>query len=179
MWEIDKAFDFCYGHRVWTQELDYEYSGKMESQCRRLHGHQGRVHVHLIADELKEGMVTDFNHLNWLKKFIDDNIDHKFIIDRNDPLFGMMKTATDFVDGTIGEIDPAASSAAREYDESFYEVDFVPTSENLAKWMYNLVHEKMKPLGVIVSKVEWFETPKSRSTYVGRGPGSMLSGKPR
>ncbi len=168
-WTIDKSFDFCYGHRVWSQELEEEFAGAMECQCRRLHGHQGKVVIFLTAPHdslrLKHGMVTDFNHLNWLKKFIDDNIDHKFIIDRNDPLFGMMKTATDHVDGTIGELDPAASSAAREYDESFYEVDFVPTSENLAKWMFDLVHKKMAPLGVRVSKVEWWETPKSRSTY--------------
>ena len=155
MWEIDKTFDFCYGHRVWSQYLEQEYAGKMQCQCRRLHGHQGQVKIHLAASGLQAGMVTDFNHLNWLKKFIDDNIDHRFIIDKNDPLFQAM-TKGICTDG---------SPEAEEYQESFYIVDFVPTSENLAKWLFDLVQEKMNPLGVKVVKVEWFETPKSRSVY--------------
>lgn len=156
MWEIDKTFDFCYGHRVWSQRLEQVYAGKMSCQCRRLHGHQGQVKIHLAADKLEAGMVTDFNHLNWLKKFIDDNIDHKFIIDKYDPLF---KEMTSLGEGSLKE-------EHMEYQESFYVVDFVPTSENLARWMFDLVQEKMAPLGVKVVKVEWFETPKSRSVYV-------------
>lgn len=164
MYEISKAFEFCYGHRVWSQILDEDYAGTNKPKCRHLHGHEGKVVIHLEALELKDGMITDFNHLNWLKQFIDDNIDHKFIIDRNDPLFllmteGFNETADvpDLRDDTLGAI--------QEYIESFYIVDFVPTSENLAKWMFDLVQEKMTPLGVRVSKVEWWETPKSRSVY--------------
>lgn len=155
MYVISKDFDFCYGHRVWSQRLDTKFAGNMQCQCRRLHGHQGKVKIHLMASHLEYGMVTDFNHLNWLKKFIDDNIDHRFIIDRNDPLFNEM---TNLGKGSLED-------EHIEYQESFYVVDFVPTSENLAKWMFDLVQEKMAPLGVTVAKVEWFETPKSRSVY--------------
>lgn len=156
MWEIDKSFDFCYGHRVWSQDLDSDYAGDMKPRCRHLHGHQGKVVVFLEAKDLKGGMVTDFNHLNWLKKFIDDNIDHKFIIDRNDPLYAHM----------VLEGNDSTMPGVVEYLESFYVVDFCPTSENLAKWIFEIVQEKMAPLGVKVSKVEWWETPKSRSTYL-------------
>ncbi len=31
-------------------------------------------------------MVTDFKHLNWFKEWLDNTIDHKFILDINDPL---------------------------------------------------------------------------------------------
>jgi len=156
MYEISKAFDFCYGHRVWNQDLKQEYAGRMESRCKHLHGHQGRVVVFLEATDLSNGMVTDFNHLNWFKQFIDENIDHKFVIDRHDPIFGYMMGALN---------DENDEQLEKEYDDSFYTVDFVPTSENLAKWVFDLVQEKMKPLGVTVAKVEWCETPKSCSVY--------------
>lgn len=86
MWTIDKQFDFCYGHRVWTQELDKEYSLDTHTKCRHLHGHQATVVVHLGSDKLDKGMVTDFKHLGWLNQFLDDYLDHKFILDKNDPI---------------------------------------------------------------------------------------------
>ena len=52
-----------------------------------------------------------------------------------------------------------------EYYEGFFLVDFVPTSENLSHWIANLVDIRMAPLNVRVHHVDWWETPKSRSTY--------------
>lgn len=49
--------------------------------------------------------------------------------------------------------------------EGFMVVDFVPTSENLSKWMADLVEVKMKKLGVTIHHIDWWETPKSRSVY--------------
>ena len=89
-WKISKEFDFCYGHRVWSQTLNTEFSLDGCLKCRHLHGHQGKILVYLEASELKDGMVTDFKHLNWFKQFIDDVLDHKFILDVNDPLFSTL-----------------------------------------------------------------------------------------
>ena len=86
-WVIDKSFDYCYGHRVWSQTLDPKYSLDSCLACRHLHGHQGKVKLFLGANNLKHGMVTDFKHTNIFKKWLDDTLDHKFIIDMNDPLF--------------------------------------------------------------------------------------------
>jgi 6-pyruvoyltetrahydropterin/6-carboxytetrahydropterin synthase len=52
-----------------------------------------------------------------------------------------------------------------EYYESFFIVDFIPTSENLSKWVFDLVEPKMARIGVKVGEVEWWETPKSCSRY--------------
>ncbi len=63
-WEIDKAFNFSYGHRVWTQTLNSEFSLDSQCTCRHKHGHEGLVKVYLSGNTLEQtGMVTDFKHL--------------------------------------------------------------------------------------------------------------------
>jgi 6-pyruvoyltetrahydropterin/6-carboxytetrahydropterin synthase len=201
-WTIDKQFSFCYGHRVWVQKLEAEYTenGDCSCKCRHLHGHEGLAHVFLEAEQLnKQAMVTDFKHLGWLKTFIDSNLDHKFIIDKDDPYFETMVSKPFFdagseitanklyflkamcqpvyVPGTsiiAGHVIDMKNSGipegTPEYEvfEGYFIVDFVPTSENLSKWLYDVVNFKMKKLGVKTSRVDWFETPKSRSTYYGK-----------
>ena len=179
-WVIDKTIEFCYGHRVWTQVLNGEYSDDLQCACRHLHGHEGKVQVHLTGDGLDPtGMVTDFRHLEWLKKWINTNVDHQFILDIKDPLYDQLLTENGvhllnpvFVPGTehlagwkvdLDEYEPGTPEY--EYNEGFFIVDFVPTSENLSKWMAELVQVKMKPLNVTVDSIEWWETPKSRSIY--------------
>jgi 6-pyruvoyltetrahydropterin/6-carboxytetrahydropterin synthase len=174
-WNISKEFDFCYGHRVWSQETQFEYSLSSCFACRHLHGHQGKIIIHLESKSLTNGMVTDFHHLNWFKKFIDDNIDHKFIIDINDPLFetilphfkdkkNLINQYDNFLipDLKIVENEPLH---IKELYEGYIIVDFVPTSENLSKWLLEIVQEKMKKINVYVSHIQYYETPKSQSTF--------------
>lgn len=196
MYKIDKAFEFAYGHRVWSQTLDGNYAEDIKCSCRHLHGHEGRVQVYLESDKLTNSMVTDFKHLGWLKAWLNEHVDHKFIIDCNDPLYeklvgGDMPVSTvtvtrtwpdaklenriagvvpdvpqEYLPGfTIKQSGRTITEAEHEMLSGMLIVDFVPTSENLAKWLFDLVAFKMKPLGVVVSQVDWWETPKSRSSY--------------
>lgn len=200
VWEIDKQIDFCYGHRVWSQQLEKDFCAKDDycTKCRHLHGHQGEVHVFLEAPELERGMVTDFKHLGWFKDFVDDHLDHKFILDLNDPWFCQiinlkpkwvekdlileptmhLNTTSDkalsakpvYVPGTehlVGyEIDVLKlSGPEQEFFEGFFLVDFLPTSENLTKWLFEMVSVKMVEIDVKVSKITFNETPKSRAQY--------------
>lgn len=181
-WKISKEFNFAYGHRVWVQQLQSEFALDRQCVCRHLHGHEAEVHVHLVGDKLDpQGMVTDFLHLSWLKKFFDETVDHKFIIDKNDPLFANIvhlpkKTVPVYVPDTehcaghlIDMDDTGITPGTPEYEyyESFFIVDFIPTSENLSKWVYDLVTPKMARLGVKVGEVEWWETKKSCARYTG------------
>lgn len=87
MYRITKEFDFCYGHRVWNQQLQTEFSLDDRCVCRHLHGHQGKIVVTLSSDSIgTNGMVTDFKHLNWFKQWLDSTFDHKMIMDVNDPI---------------------------------------------------------------------------------------------
>lgn len=172
-WEISKSFDFCYGHRVWSQELNTDFSLDPCLKCRHLHGHQGKIIIHLKANELKNGMVTDFNHLNWFKHFLDDVLDHKFIIDINDPLFNTLLphfTKDELIKYEEGYLVPDLTKVSneeihiKEMYEGYVIVNFVPTSENLSAWFLQIAQKKMQKLNITVSKIEFFETPKSQST---------------
>ena len=175
-WKIDKSFSFCYGHRVHNQSLNADYSEDSCLACRHLHGHEGLVKVHLESDKLERGMVTDFKHINWFKTFLDDTLDHKFIMDMNDPL--IPHEVPDFCkDGRLDleklewhergyytpklEFIVGQGDAIYEKYEGFIFVQFVPTSENLAAWLMEVAREKMKGLGVNVVSVDYWETPKS------------------
>jgi 6-pyruvoyltetrahydropterin/6-carboxytetrahydropterin synthase len=174
MYKIAKQFDFCYGHRVWSQSLNVEYSLDNCLKCRHLHGHQGTVVVYLEADELKDGMITDFKHLNWFKKWLDDVLDHKFIMDINDPLrtiqFPLSVDNLQFNEENDywvvnREFFKSTIQPIQELYEGLVLVNFVPTSENLSKWIFDIIEKKMSKINIKVSQVQFFETPKSQSNY--------------
>ena len=181
-WIIDKSFDFCYGHRVWSQQLNREYSLDGCTVCRHLHGHQGQIRIFLESESLKDGMVTDFKHLAWFKVWLDTTLDHKFIVDRNDPLFFDLLSHYATREGLMDEAKfrlhdegywtprlellGKVPDALIEKYEGMVVVDFVPTSENLTAWILQIVRKRMAPLGVKVSSVEFWETPKSHCKVV-------------
>jgi 6-pyruvoyltetrahydropterin/6-carboxytetrahydropterin synthase len=119
-------------------------------------------------------MVTDFKHLNWFKQFIDDVLDHKFILDINDPLFPTLlpnieKNELIKFDEGYSLVNLTKFSNEEIHIKELYEgyiiVDFLPTSENLSAWFLKIVQKKMDKLGIKVSHVEFLETPKSKSTF--------------
>lgn len=194
-WVIDKSFDYCYGHRVWSQTLDPKYSLDSCLACRHLHGHQGKVKLFLGANNLKHGMVTDFKHTNIFKKWLDDTLDHKFIIDMNDPLFedlagdlclseknkrtfdDLMVTVNTEYNFAIPDLEQLMAlnvwdelrddqkQAIFEKYEGIIIVDFIPTSENICKFIYEVANKMLKGLGIDVAAVEYWETPKSHCRY--------------
>jgi len=189
---IDKSFSFCYGHRVHNQRLDTSFtdSGNACLACRHLHGHEGLVKVFLEATPDNEnikttGMVTDFKHLGWFKNFIDDNLDHKFIMDIEDPLFNtefplvlneekkmncVLLSEGHFIPDLTNinkcldemDLEEKEKQAIFEKYEGAVFVDFVPTSENLTSWLLSVVQDKMNGMvGIKIKAVEYWETPKS------------------
>ena len=184
MFSIAKEFDFCYGHRVFTQELDTELSCNMSCKCRHLHGHHGIIIVLLEGEEVDHrGMVIDFNELTWFKKWVDDVLDHKMILSLDDPIlpisypllqhndlvFNLAGPKYDLYPEGYFTINPEyykdLSLPEKELYEGLVLVPFVPTSENLSKWLWEIVNNKIGHL-CKVSRVQFFETPKSQSNYI-------------
>ena len=119
-------------------------------------------------------MVTDFKHLGWFKKWLDDTLDHKFIMDMNDPLlpFEVMEKehSVKFLHNPTYNYHRLTGlshlpQALQEKYEGMVFVDFVPTSENLCMWLHGIIQAKMGQIGIEVSRVQFFETPKSQANY--------------
>jgi len=177
MYKISKSFDFCYGHRVYSQNVNTKYSIDDENPCRRIHGHQGNVTVELRALSLDHrGFVIDFKELTFLKKFINDNLDHRFILSFEDPNFSHLAVGhspedvkeiaypIEVLDGVI-----AGYRAPEIENDSFVFVDFNPTSENLAEWIYSTVECVLNksPFKCRMESVIWSETPKTQAIFTG------------
>ncbi len=194
MHRISKQFSFCYGHRVWSQTLNPELSCEAPCACRHLHGHQGEIIVSLEAETLEAGMVTDFHHLNWFKSWVDRYLDHRMILDINDPALPALLTGmfiqtwlsagwineklADEKNEFCGIRYPSVGYVLDNYKKENHDiilglvlVNFVPTSENFARFLYEVIHYKMIEINpllkdrVKLTSVVFCETPKSSSIY--------------
>ena len=74
MFRITKEFHFSASHQLTQLPADH--------QCARLHGHNYIVEVELSASDLDEnGFVRDYHELTPLKRYIDDELDHRHLND--------------------------------------------------------------------------------------------------
>jgi 6-pyruvoyltetrahydropterin/6-carboxytetrahydropterin synthase len=154
-----------------------------ECACKHLHGHSYVIKVFLGADTLDQSaMVTDFKNLNFMKEFVDSVLDHKFMIDVNDPNFELITGVSSnhvkaVVDRNInftnlGSIWPAGSISPQVGDNdtvqlhrnSFVLVNFVPTSENICKYLKLYAQERIGDFAKVTA-VELWETKKSHCRY--------------
>ena len=131
MFRVTKEILFCFGHRLMN------YDGK----CRHLHGHNGRAVITVAGRDLDElGMVVDFSAMRkHIGDWIDRTLDHKMLLFQGDPLVPMLRTA----------------------GEPVYSMDEHPTTENIAKLIYDWVEAEGYP----VVEVTMWETPTSYATY--------------
>ena len=132
MYKVKKTFHLAYGHRL------LNYKGK----CENLHGHNGVVEVTLAADKLnKEMMVMDFTELGGkVKAWLDENFDHKVILDKADPLLPLL----------------------RAHGQSCYATPRNPTAETFAQLLFERFTKELK---LPVHKVAFWETPTSMASY--------------
>ena len=132
MHKIKKTFHLAYGHRL------LNYKGK----CENLHGHNGVVEITLEAAKLNsEKMVLDFTELGKkMKTWLDENLDHKVILDKADPLVPVLKAQ-----GQACFLTPDN-----------------PTAEILAKLIFDTASGEMK---LPVAEVAFWETHTSMASY--------------
>ena len=141
MFRVTKELAFCFGHRLMN------YNGK----CRQLHGHNARAIVVVQSEVLDSlGMVSDFSLLRrTIGDWIDRTLDHKMLLFKDDPLVAVL----------------------REMGDPVLALDDHPTTENIAKFIY----EYVESMGYPVVEVTLWETPTSSATYTPSGVNVVVS----
>lgn len=120
-----------------------DYDGK----CSNIHGHRWTVEIKVGAETLESdtqnrGMVVDFSNLKRDLKEIADHFDHSLIMET-----GSLKQATE--DALLAE------------NLRIVKVDFRPTAENFAKYIY----DEMAGRGYKVIEASVYETPNNVASY--------------
>ncbi|MEE1114813.1 MAG: 6-carboxytetrahydropterin synthase QueD [Eubacterium sp.] len=118
-----------------------------EGKCRNIHGHRWRVVVEiqsetLRADAQNRGMVVDFGDLKKALKALCDSLDHSLIIE-------------------TGSLKAKTLEALREENFAINELDFRPTAENFAHYVF----DKLGAEGYPIHRVEVYETPNNCAIY--------------
>ena len=140
---ITKTIEWDMGHRVPNHK----------SKCRNLHWHRYKALISLHGDIVMEKgvsdewMVIDFSDIKEISKtWIDDHLDHGYMFQTWDEI-GML---------------------AFELGQKTIEVPFVPTAENIAKFLF----DRLDPLFEDVYKtdlklfsIELWETPNGKVIY--------------
>ncbi len=131
MYSVTKQIEFCYGHRL------LRHKGK----CRHLHGHNATAVIRLESEALDPmGMVCDFSDIgDYVRDWIDREIDHNMLMSREDPLLPLLEEA----------------------GERVYVMDNNPTAENIAR----LIFQKVAAAGYPVVEVALRETGTAEASY--------------
>ena len=120
-----------------------DYEGKYSN----IHGHRWTVEIEVGAETLEHdtqnrGMVVDFSNLKKDLREIADYFDHSLIMET-----GSLRQATE--DALIAE------------NLRIVKVDFRPTAENFAKYIY----DEMTSRGYKVIEASVYETPNNVASY--------------
>lgn len=131
----ERYHDICCGHRVVGHE----------NKCKYLHGHNYRFEFSVAGDLDDIGRVMDFSVIKEkLCEWLEENLDHKFLIWKEDPFLEQMKK----MDG-----------------ESLVIVDYNPTAENIAQdFIENIAPKLLEGTGTKLVKLKLWETRKCSVT---------------
>jgi 6-pyruvoyltetrahydropterin/6-carboxytetrahydropterin synthase len=141
---ITRKFEFDAGHRIMNHE----------SKCRHLHGHRYVALVTVRSPELDSlGRVIDFGEVKEvIGEWIDAFWDHRMLLHPDD------HWAERFDAYEQGE----GLYLLRCFDTS---TPLNPTAENMAKVLFQVVHDLMNPRGIDAVRVVLYETPNCYAEY--------------
>lgn len=131
-----RILKFDAGHRVVNHE----------SKCRTLHGHEYKAEVFAEGELDSLGRVIDFSVIKQIiGSWIDEYLDHNMIIFNQDPDLHLLEQCS-------GLKKP-------------FVVQFNPTAENLAKFIYMKGNDLLLGTGVKITKIKLWETSNCYVEY--------------
>jgi 6-pyruvoyltetrahydropterin/6-carboxytetrahydropterin synthase len=119
--------------------------------CRYVHGHSWTIRVTFASESLDaHGFVVDFGNLKYLKRWIDEHLDHAILLCPDDPLAkAMVAAAPDAF--KVHWIDNASCEAlARHVFHVF------------SKLVHDHEHGRVR-----ITRIEVWEDPRNMTTYDG------------
>lgn len=139
---IEKTFRFDAGHRA---------LGFPDQKERTLHGHTWRMRVVVAASRELDGYKTifDTNELNRVVKPLVNRLDHSFIVWSEDPL----------CQGLV------AMAEAEDFADRLIVVDFNPTLEGLAEYLFKAIKAKLSLSGAELRRVDLDAATTLRASY--------------
>jgi 6-pyruvoyltetrahydropterin/6-carboxytetrahydropterin synthase len=131
VYKATKQIEFCYGHRL------LNYGGK----CKNLHGHNARADIELQTETLDHRhMVVDFDDIERVvKAWIDEQIDHKMVLSKDDPLLPVLQ----------------------QHGVLCYVIETNPTAEAIARLIFDYAAEQ----GFPIEEVRIWETDSSYASF--------------
>ena len=141
---ITRSFGFDYGHRILGHE----------GKCASLHGHRGTAEITFRSKALDHlGRVIDFGKVKEVVgQWIDDNLDHRMILKKEDPLFELVRQFPGMKKEVFGPREPMV-------------VPWNPTAENIAECLFTNAHALMERFHITVLHVRLYETPNCWADY--------------
>ena len=149
MTTISKTYaDIPFGHR----------QHKHKGHCAWIHGHNWSFTITFSAKQLDEcGFVVDFGKLKWIKKWIEEKLDHSLLLNVDDPIF---KRHGDVLEGYARLLAVPDCSC-----------------EGLAQWIYDALEKHLKSTadeelahavhtrGLHIVSVQLFEDARNSATF--------------
>jgi 6-pyruvoyltetrahydropterin/6-carboxytetrahydropterin synthase len=119
-----------YELRITSQFAAAHQLGDLAGGCENLHGHNWKVDVYVMGENLgKDGVLIDFRLVKETTRRVLDELDHRF----------------------LNETDPFRTLS--------------PSSENIARYVYEALSRELNNPGIKVSRITAWESDSSCATY--------------
>jgi len=138
-----------------TRKIEWDMAHRLpfhKGKCSNLHGHRYVFELTVSAPlvdakkDSSEGMVIDFGDIKTIMMtHVHDLLDHGCMWYEGDPK------------------REAIMSLTSEWNHIV--VPFIPTAENMAKWIYDIMIVQFGDTPIVVKNVRIFETPNSYADY--------------
>jgi 6-pyruvoyltetrahydropterin/6-carboxytetrahydropterin synthase len=134
---VTKRLEIDAGHRLM----------KHEGKCANYHGHRFAFEITCTADELDDvGRIVDFSIIKRrVGQWLDEQFDHGMILEMGDPLIPFLQE--------------------QRHKLFILQPGTAPTSENLARVVFDVAQHALHDTGAKVVHVSCYETPTSRAGY--------------